>query len=762
MSQPLGSLTCSPSYGQPAWLAYNDADHSMWVASPPDCVSVLAPNASWYAPTATYTVGDGPFGVAVDPTRDLVYVTNTGSDNVTVLDGSTGASVANVPVGQSPTGIAYDANVDEVFVADSASSNVSVISGSTRAIVGAVAVGLGPVGIVADPASGQVFVADNGSNQISVISESLLVVTASVPTGSIPYGLALDNLTDRVYVTNRGSSNITVIDASTDLRVTDIPVTVASADLEGISFDPGRHLMWAGAGSWIAIAVSTTALEFVGWMGTDPSGSAFDPYLNATCMTNTGNVTLECYYTTGYPVQDLKFVPLGLPSGASWSVTINGGENSTIQAEGPITFQLASYLAWLAWDFWVTPPAGYSASPSSGSVVLNGSTTEVDVAISSGADDYPVNITESGLPPGTVWGVTLSGTNFTSTHPTILFALPNGTYPYSPNAVTGYTSPPSGTLTINGAGVFVVLEYGTNSGPPTNYSVEFVAYGLPSGTPWGINTLGGNFTTTSATLTVLAAPGNHTYSVFTPSWFVPEVPASSFTVSHSSLTIAVQFVTLFELQFVASGLPDLVNWSVSLGDGTQTTSGTRLVFGLLEGSYPFLVLAPTGFTATPSNGTIAVTSNVSVSIAFAPSTGMPPPPVFPVTFSELGLAHGSDWFVLVDGVAHASTNSTINLALANGSYDYSTATSSAYQPSPRNGTFVVAGEPVGIAISFGPFSSSGTTTTSTALPDSAIVLGAAAGGLVGGVVAGAAVAWMSSRRSRKPPSDPAPAASTDE
>ena len=50
------------------------------------------------------TVGDSPYGVAVNETTNRVYVTNRDSDSVSVIDGATGTVIGNsIAVGDSPT-----------------------------------------------------------------------------------------------------------------------------------------------------------------------------------------------------------------------------------------------------------------------------------------------------------------------------------------------------------------------------------------------------------------------------------------------------------------------------------------------------------------------------------------------------------------------------------------------------------------------------------------------------------------------------------
>ena len=55
----------------------------MWPMSNSNTVSVINPATNTVV--ATIAVGDGPFGVAINPTNGLVYVTNVRSNTVSVV-----------------------------------------------------------------------------------------------------------------------------------------------------------------------------------------------------------------------------------------------------------------------------------------------------------------------------------------------------------------------------------------------------------------------------------------------------------------------------------------------------------------------------------------------------------------------------------------------------------------------------------------------------------------------------------------------------
>ena len=114
-------------------------------------------------------VGDSPIGIAVNPNNNLVYVTNSYSDTVSVIDPylkynrrteSAGRVYTNVTVGDNPIGIAVNPNNNLVYVTNSYSDTVSVIDGKTNEVLtnDTVTVGDNPIGIAVNPNNNLVYV----------------------------------------------------------------------------------------------------------------------------------------------------------------------------------------------------------------------------------------------------------------------------------------------------------------------------------------------------------------------------------------------------------------------------------------------------------------------------------------------------------------------------------------------------------------------------------------------------------------------------
>jgi YVTN family beta-propeller protein len=96
--------------------------------------------------TATVVVGNGPWGVAVTPSGDYVYVTNNLDGTVSVIRTSDNVVTARVVVGRGPWGVAVTPSGDYVYVANSSDATVSVISTSDNAVENTISVGNSPAG----------------------------------------------------------------------------------------------------------------------------------------------------------------------------------------------------------------------------------------------------------------------------------------------------------------------------------------------------------------------------------------------------------------------------------------------------------------------------------------------------------------------------------------------------------------------------------------------------------------------------------------
>lgn len=76
----------------------------------------------------------------------------------------------------------------------------------------------------------------------------------------------------------------------------------------------------------------------------------------------------------------------------------------------------------------------------------------------------------------------------------------------------------------------------------------------------------------------------------------------------------------FTVTFLAQGLPLGAVWSVDLGGTSERSSSATLSFNNTpEGEVNYTVAAPSGYDASPSRGTVEVTTTTEVAIQIRPS-----------------------------------------------------------------------------------------------------------------------------------------------
>ncbi len=225
----------------------------------------------------------------------------------------------------------------------------------------------------------------------------------------------------------------------------------------------------------------------------------------------------------------VKFGEAGLKAGLVWSVTL-GGRALNASSPAVVSFSVPNG----AYSFAVGAIAGYQAAPSSGSITVAGAGQTIHIAFT--AVVYVATFSESGLPSGSHWKVTVGTTSNTSGTSTITFRLSNGSYSYSFGAVAGYATPPGGLLRVNGSPVRVNVTYSLI----LTYSVKFTETGLAKSTVWTliVNNKRTNLTGPSGTTNL--ANGTYPYSVSATGYSA--APSSgSVTVNGTSVTVAITF-----------------------------------------------------------------------------------------------------------------------------------------------------------------------------------------------------------------------------
>jgi len=147
---------------------------------------------------ATLTTSTQPMGVAVAPDGNTVYVTNRGSDTVTVIDATTNTIRATVSLtaNSNPRGVVFRPDGLFAYVALQGTSSVAVIDTSTDTVSTTIALtsNSDPYGVAITPDGTKGYITNTLTGEVSVIDTATNTVTGTVTVGNFPYSVAIANV----------------------------------------------------------------------------------------------------------------------------------------------------------------------------------------------------------------------------------------------------------------------------------------------------------------------------------------------------------------------------------------------------------------------------------------------------------------------------------------------------------------------------------------------------------------------------------------
>ncbi|MCI4369207.1 MAG: YncE family protein, partial [Thermoplasmata archaeon] len=584
---------------------------------------LLAINGSTGLVVGTVGVGSEPTAITYDPANRDVYVADFGGGNVTVLNGTTLNSVASISIGTTlyptnPNSIAYDAANQLLYVSSAQTTTVSVVNGSTQSVVGSIPLRTQRYGLVS--ATG---VAYDGTNQriYAVVSSGRGVLIINTSKGAVVNHLAIDAApsmafdpaSGHLFVVSGGVLDILARNNSV-VGTVQFPVGDYSASTESVAFDPMDGLVYVVCENGMAVVDPTndSLVGFINLAGTtgtpwyeQAESVALDP-ANGELFApipayGTIAVVSPSAATVAYPV---TFTETGLASGKNWSVTLGGvtrsSTNATIRFIEPFSDQLA---------FSVTPIVRYRVAPGSGWIIgLGYTSSSIDqkVEFTFIPLRFPVTFRETGLPQGMDWTVKVGSNSTTANSTSLTFYVLNGSYYYRVGDVSGWhlgTGRYHGMLSVNGSAVVQNLSFFR-----VTYLLTIREAGLPAGANWSVTLKGTTVTTSTTNMTFLLPNGTYRFRISPiPGWYSSPDRAKGYAYVGGADTVLTETFapTTYTIVIKESGLPAGTRWNVTIGGTTVSSTSTKIVFSLTNGTYAFST-ASFGYTASPASGNLTV------------------------------------------------------------------------------------------------------------------------------------------------------------
>jgi YVTN family beta-propeller protein len=184
---------------------------------------------------ARMPVGKDPVSIALNPDTNLVYVTNSGGANVSVIDGNTDKVIATVPVGDFPYTVTVNRRANKVYVSRTFSDVTVIIDGKTN-VRTTVKAGVGDA-VAAEPFESGTYMTSFESVQATVFDGPDDHVS-KITTPNHMWAMAASPATKKVYAVSVGNSNVTVIDGNSHttriVKAGEIPCAVA------VDYNSGR------------------------------------------------------------------------------------------------------------------------------------------------------------------------------------------------------------------------------------------------------------------------------------------------------------------------------------------------------------------------------------------------------------------------------------------------------------------------------------------------------------------------------------------
>jgi hypothetical protein len=375
---------------------------------------------------------------------------------------------------------------------------------------------------------------------------------------------------------------------------------------------------------------------------------------------------------------ELAFNEAGLPTGATWEVSVNGTSENGTGASIVFSEPNGTY------GYSIAPIPGY-ATTWAGTVAINGTNLTVPVAFS--VVTYGISFTESGLPSGTNWTVTLGASAVTSTATTILFSRANGTYSYTIAPIAGYTSTRSGSVVLNGSTVAIAVVF-----TQVRYPLVFSQSGLPAGTLWTVKV--GSDSNSSNTTSVGFLEPNGTYAwAITPIAGYTTTWTGNVTIAATNATVTAVFTQVtYSLTFAETGLPTGTRWTVTIGSNPRSSTTGSIVFTEANGTYGWSITPIPGYTTTWKGSVTIAGASAAVAATFTQV-------VYPLVFSESGLPSGSTWSVKVGSTVNSSASGSIGFAEPNGTFTWAITPIPGYTTTWK-GNVTVDGSSVTVPVAF--------------------------------------------------------------
>lgn len=151
-------------------------------------------------------VGEGVTGLSLNKEKQLLYITNMGTDTVTVYDLKASKVSATLPSGgKAPINILHDSKGKRLLVVNQGSGDLTVLNEAGK-LLQTIPTGAGALSLNFNASKNLIYVANRTAGTTSIIDGKTYQVISSLKTGTYPQTIAIDQKSGVVFVTNKAAA----------------------------------------------------------------------------------------------------------------------------------------------------------------------------------------------------------------------------------------------------------------------------------------------------------------------------------------------------------------------------------------------------------------------------------------------------------------------------------------------------------------------------------------------------------------------------
>jgi YVTN family beta-propeller protein len=217
----------------------------------PASIPATGPQQVHASPQQTWTVGDNPESLVISPDGRTLYVANTDSHSISVIDTSTGNTKQSIDIQNGLFDIAVSPDGSQLFATRHDIGAVTVFKTDSYSVERSISVGANPTFVVASPDGRSLYVSHETSNTLAIVDLATAQVTDNIQLTYPPTNLAVSADGKRLYISS-DTTFVTVLDLESKTEIAKIdlgcpPFTIA--------IDEARKTIYVACGLASKVAV---------------------------------------------------------------------------------------------------------------------------------------------------------------------------------------------------------------------------------------------------------------------------------------------------------------------------------------------------------------------------------------------------------------------------------------------------------------------------------------------------------------------------